>query len=644
MLIILLFVVSMSASRAEIVNIDIIERLLIESDNSNEEIKRMLDIIDFYSSNKIPVLEANLREIAILPSINMNDGKKMKEYLLEHRDANLVKMCRELKFSILQSEIIYNCISPSYGSIKNYYSKNFVDLRSVSDFPFDESKGCSTGKYYRSNYGQNIKLRASFADYKLGFLSDKDVGEKSWTDVYCFYLYKNFDQHSITVGNFKVNSGLGLILGDAFAGSKYSNIAYADADISNEISPFLSAYSSTAFRGIAYQGNFPLYGRYKITTSVFASNALKSATLNKDSCISSIYSSCYFRTENELSKKNNVDEKTFGGNIGLTSDKFSFIYSAYTSSFDRETAPSGNNLFRGDNTLMQSLSCASSIGNFSLAAEIAAVKSSAAFQLNTKYVMNDDEIRLLYRNYSSGFTSFYGINSFENTYVNNENGVAAAWIHKFGSRFSCEVVADVFTLPDSTSSASQRRNGADLEARLFYVFNSKNKLGLRLRYVGKDKEKGGNMDLNRLYRFRCDWDHVVSTKLSFRLRGDFAYLQENSNYATSVGAMLLLGLKYKAAKKLSINSNICIYNTDDFNSAIWIVSNLAASSMHIKSMYLKGTYGELALDYNILKNFKIAAMYEINYKPDEKNLKSGLDQLPKNHEQKVSIVLKLKVE
>lgn len=629
---------------AEFDNYDIIERLLTESNDNAEEVRHMLNLIGFYSDNQIPLLEASISEITMLPTINYTEARKIKNYISRNAEVNLVRMCRELDFSPLQKEIILDCTVPSFGKIRKYRKSNYCDVRSISEVPFEESKGIKTGKYEGTNYSENVKFRGSVSNYNFGISTDKDIGERSLIDYYGFYLFKNFGKYDVAIGDFKASSGLGLVLGDGFGGSKYSYLVYSDPDINNKITPYLSSYNSHIFRGLALQGNFPFYQRYKLTTSLFVSDADRSATLNKDGTIRSVYDG-YYRTTTEIAKKNNVSEKTVGGNIGLTARNFSFVYTAYFTEFDRSVDPTNNAIYKGKNNMMQSLSGAFNYGSLSLAAEIAAVKSYSAIQINGKYNLKLDEIRLFFRDYSSDFSSYYGRNFFENNYVYNERGIGGSYIHKFTQKLTGEYAADFYKLPDSTSNYNpQEINGYDLETRLFLAVNNNNDMDLRIKYESKEQVNKGNLDANQAIKTRFGWNCRFTKKLNGGVRCDFIYLFPNSNIDESRGGAIFVDLTYKHNSKLSLKTKIGIYNTTDYGSAVWIINSLTSSTMHFVSMYLKGIYGEFSFDWRIFKAMTIASMYSINYKPDVTTLKSGYDMIDKNFEQKIWLVLKYNIK
>lgn len=377
-----------------------IEQYFLENETEISEIESTLELIDALAAKKIPLLTVEVAEIAQLPTINLLKAREIKNLLQNRPGIKMDELARAAGLSDIQEAILRMCAEIAFGAKGQTKTKNYVEFRAIADRPLQKTRGFENGKFKGDNFGLNNKLRMSVGGYRLGFASDKDVGETSYVDKFAGYAAKDFGSHSVIIGNFKINSGLGLTLGNSFCTSKYSAVLSSDAEIDNKISPNLSAYDAQTFRGVAVSGDVAVSKGLNLSYMAFGSSAERSASLNDSGKVTSLYSSSLFRTESEIAKKYVLGETAFGGLLQATTRSFSAMYSAFSMRYDHDVMSESAYMIRGNSAVFQSVTMQYWADSLCIGGEVAESEGEFAGQVLAKYYVLKSVISANFRYFS----------------------------------------------------------------------------------------------------------------------------------------------------------------------------------------------------------------------------------------------------
>lgn len=606
-----------------------IEQYFLENETEISEIESTLELIDALANKKIPLLTAEIAEIAQLPTINLVKAREIKKLLRNRPSIGTDELIREAGLSDIQAAILRTCAEIAFGTKERTEAKNYVKFRAIADRPLQKTRGLENGKYQGDNFGLNNKLRMSIGGYGLGFASDKDVGETSYVDNFAGYATANFGSHGVIIGNFKINSGFGLALGNSFCTSKYSALLTSDAEIDNNISPDLSAYNAKTFRGAAVSGGVALSKGLYLSYMAFGSSAERAATMNDSGKVTSLYTSNLFRTESEIAKKNVLGETALGGLLQATTRNFSAMYSAFSMRYDRDVMSESAYMIRGKSAVFQSVAMQYWADSLCIGGEIAESGGEFAGQVLAKYYVPKSVFSANFRYFSDDYRAPFGTNIFENTYLNNEVGAGFAVARQMDSLWTLEFMADYFETLRSTYSVDFPVKGLDLEARAFITLNESTELGARLEYENKNDGSSG------VYKLRIDCDFNSKEGGSHHLRCDVSRSAET-------GGLLLYEQQRKLFKGLTVGGSVAVFSTDSYDSACYLLNTFANSSAQIKPLYMKGVFGRFDLEWNLYKDVDLQLQYMIVHKPNEETLGSGLETISDNTEQEIRLSLGMK--
>lgn len=214
--------------------------------------------------------------------------------------------------------------------------------------PFYERKGDASGTDGYLGYPYKHGLRYQFRygnSVKLGFVASQDAGEPFFGgrntmgyDFYSFYLQvKNLGRwKNITLGRYRLNAGLGLILNNDFGFGKLSALTSLGRSSSCIIRGHSSRSSANYLQGAA--ATYTLLKGLELTG--FLSYRQIDATLSADGGgIKTILKTGLHRTVNEIAKQKVASNTLVGGNISYRHQGWHIGGTAFYTSFPFRSRP-----------------------------------------------------------------------------------------------------------------------------------------------------------------------------------------------------------------------------------------------------------------------------------------------------------------
>jgi hypothetical protein len=294
---------------------------------------------------------------------------------------NLETIYRLLPFVILENgeEKSNQPITERIIQEKNAYlmirHRNIRETRRGFTAPDTLQNGRISSRYMGDPHDLYARFRMQHVkDFSLGFTLDKDAGEEFRWDhgsrrygfnflSYHFTLYQKGRWKALTLGDFQVQYGQGLVFGSGYSIGKGAETITTVKRSSMGIRPYTSAMEYGFFRGGA-----ATYSLENIEISALLSNAPRDGIIqslldtmdNQEDFISSLLLSGYHRTPTEISNKSKAREYNVGGNITYKSNDNSFhfginsLFSTYSQPFIRTDRIYNGFEFRGKNNHIHS--------------------------------------------------------------------------------------------------------------------------------------------------------------------------------------------------------------------------------------------------------------------------------------------------
>jgi len=314
----------------------------VEIDHSD-----LYDKIEDLINNPIDLNEADIIDFQQIPSIDFLTAKAIIDYrntvgkFRYKEDIFLItSITNEQKKKLYPFVKVKNEKKQNLNKAKDgkFLNKFKIKLRSRILNDLQTRKGFIDGKFPGSKAKIYNRLLASYNNYRIGVLTEKDPGENSFNDLNTFFVQiknkKNIT--NIVAGDYTLEFGQGLVLWSPYGFAKGADAIYPVKKKNKNIIPHKSANENNFFRGIAATLRLNSFG-----LSLFYSGNKFDANL--DSVSSDILSTPInglHRTTTEIRKRKSLRETFNGIRLDYISNKSinaGFLY--YKSKFSNSFLP-----------------------------------------------------------------------------------------------------------------------------------------------------------------------------------------------------------------------------------------------------------------------------------------------------------------
>lgn len=452
-------------------------------------------------------------------------------------------------------------------------------------------------------------------DFSLGFTVDKDPGEVfTWdpeTNRYGFNflsyhltLYNKNQWKTLSLGDYQVQFGQGLVFGAGFSVGKGAETISTVRRSSIGIKPYTSVLESGFFRGAAatYQyGNLEITGMY--------SNAPRDANIQVqydsldrvDEFLTSLLRSGLHRTSNEIGNKGRARELNMGGNIHYHSKSkqlqlgINTLYTKYSQPLFPQNRIYNSFEFRGKENHIHSIYYSYNHQNhfFFGEAAVSASGGKGAVMGVMSSLNSFFDFSALWRKFDRNFHSFYGNAFSENSRPINEEGVYLGLNYRPSRKLSWSAYYDHFKFPWMKFRAYAPSSGHEWLARISYTPDRKLKVFLQMREEIKSRNIPVSDQSFPQYRLAAGKrkNHVVNLDYKFsevwhyKSRIQFSSYKLNGSH--SKGYVIIQDLNW-SKNSMKAGGRIALFDTDDFENRQYVYEKNVLWTFSIPNYYGQG--------------------------------------------------------
>ncbi len=507
----------------------------------------------------------------------------------------------------------------------------------------------------------------------LNFVAEKDAGEplfkgknKQGFDFYSFHAAFDFPKwHTkprIVLGDFSINFAQGLTIFNGFALGKSSEILNIERN-HQAMRPYSSVTETGFFRGIA--ANLQLSEHTAAT--IFASSKRIDANLTEnpdpspqtflDSVIASSFSTAgLHRTQAELSDKNALRKSTFGATIQHAVGRRSRVGAQVAAQFfDKPILPSNEpynlNAFRGKFLGAASVNYATNYQNIRLFGETAVTQTNGWASANGLAISLDKtlSVSILQRYFSEKYHNFDGNPFSESTNFRGESGIflGANWAKN--RRFRVQAYADFWRFSGIRFRVDGNSVGEEYFVKMTY---SKKNLETYVSFRQKTRAENAfsrpdSVKINVVIpktrqQIRWQFDHTPTPEISFATRLEWSqFLEKNPflpNLARATGFLAFVEARFATPqysglqavrwlRNWTTSARYAVFNTTDFNSAIYAYETDVINSFSVSPYFGRGTRVYWNLKYKFSYKTTIECRVARSFFPDQTQLGSGLETI-----------------
>jgi hypothetical protein len=609
-----------------------------ESDLKQLKVLTALQIQNLISYRKLFGNFINIYELQAVPSWNVSMLRKVRPYITVDDQPKLFASISE--------------------RLKNGQNSILARVTQV----LEKSKGYlnDTTKSFYPGSPQKLFVRYKYSYKNLlqyGITAEKDAGEqffrgaqKSGFDFYSahFFVRNAGIIKSLALGDFTVNLGQGLTQWMGLAFKKSSDVLNIkrQADI---LRPYNSAGEIIFHRGagITLQKKFlaaTAFISYRKVDANFVTD-----TLNNEDFVSSLQTSGYHRTKNEVADKNVQRQLTIGGNFSFTKNKFHIgingVHYYFKYPINKSADAYNKYALNGNTWGNYSIDYSYTFKNMHFFGEAATTEKLDKAFVNGLLISTDARVDLsfLYRRISRGYQSLYTNAFTESTFPTNENGFYAGISINPTDVWRIDAYTDLYNFPWLKYRVDAPSAGNDYLLQITY--KPKKEIEIYSRYRSERKAINYNPDqfvLNPVVikpkqSWRTQLSYKLNSAITFRTRVEMLWYDKRGN-APEQGFLTYADIIYKPRQKsYSGNIRLQYFETDSYNSRMYAYENDVLYSFSIPVFYDKGYRYYLNLNYDVTRKISVWLRFAQTINPDKKVVGSGLDAIVGNRKTEIKM-------
>ncbi|MGK9367719.1 ComEA family DNA-binding protein [Melioribacter sp. Ez-97] len=603
---------------------------LLEDNLGEVEESDIIDEIEELLDNPIDINNASHEDLLRIPLLDNRRADAIIRYRESHGsfdNKNELFLVPELNDKIARWISHFIAIAPAAQS-ENIFSYSKITLRSRIQRDLQLRRAYAENKF-AGNRLKSYNRILYYGDYiSAGILTEKDPGEKSYTDFISGFMQINTKTflNKIIIGNYIVESGCGLILWSPYNYRKGSEVIIPISNFRNRIRPYKSSGEYGYLSGLTASLSSGI-----IEFTPFVSFRKLDASLDSNGNIKSFRNDGYHRSTNELDANSNAKEFTYGALIKFNPlQDLSVGLTAVSYNYDKDIA------------LLDSRHAKNLSVNFAYGNSLLNVSGETAFFKNylssiTSAVLTPVEnikLGFSYRNYSPDFYSITGNSFGEKTKSTNEKGFySSIELNTNYGLFS--VYYDIYYFPNVNNNFPSK--GQDFLAA--YKFRLNKTSSIKLLYKNESNEKLSNDEtypyLDLQNRKRCRIELINYFKDKVRLKTRFEYVRFSSSSKKERGFLIYQDALYKPFDNLAAYARIVFFDTDSYDTRLYVYENDLEGLLTNGLIYGEGIKWYFLIKYAI-RQFSISLKYSELYKPFEEKLGSGYSEIGGSIDNRIS--------
>lgn len=516
------------------------------------------------------------------------------------------------------------------------------------------AEGETSSRYLGDPNKLYVRYKHSY-DNKLsyGFTAEKDAGEEFFTgsnkagfDYYSAHIFlKDYKKNikAIALGDYSVSMGQGLVLYSGFGVGKSSFTTLIKRG-TRTLRPYSSVNENSFLRGA---GTTLAFGDH-IELTAFGSlnkrdgNALERDTLDVNQEFlefSSLQTSGFHRTPNEIADKKIIQQFTLGGSLKYKFNGGHVALNTLFDKFDRTLTrrPQLYNqfYFSGDRLLNMSVDYSYIYKNMNFFGETAYSDNGAIATINGLLLGLDKKVdmALLHRYFPRDYQAIIANPFSEGSGGRNESGFYMGLMIKPNRNWEIASYYDMYSFPWLRFQVDAPSRGYDFLGKITYTQRRKLRAYVQVRYENKEINAPNNTTKADIlapfgqFQTRLYFSNNVSKVLELRSRFDFGF-SDKEGRDLQKGMMFYQDIIYKSPSfPVSFSTRFAIFDTDGYDVRFYAYESNLLYTFSIPAYYHQGTRFYLNAKYRPTRNLTLELRYSQTYWRNQENFGSGLEEI-----------------
>lgn len=652
---------------------DIVEQFTSFEEDDIQAVEELKETLSYLAENPIDINTATRQQLEQLPFLSPLQVENILFYIYTYgkmHTLNELRLVEDIDINTIQLLTMFVTVDKSNKhtdskSIKYMlkYGKNEVYTRFSTGI--EQKKGYKNvsdsirksfpGSYYiGSPTYTSLKYRFSYKDnLSIGFTAEKDPGEEFFRntnrkgyDHYSFHFYLSDYKwiKTLAAGNYKASFGKGLVLSNDFYMGKsiyMANIIGKSTGIKKHTSTDEVNYLH-GIAGTARIRNFDLSLFYSFRKmDAIVDNGFVSS-FKKDGC---------HRLEMDISYRNKVNNNLIGSNIKYNSTFFNIELTSVYNRLNKMLKPENRvyNIYypSGKDFFNISLSYNFRVKNIFFGGETATDSKGHIATLNsiTFYPVNGLRLFILHRYYDKKYTSLNSSSFAAGGRIQNESGIFLGAESSLSSLIKLYVTFDSYRHPWLKYNVDKPSSGEELNSRITVTpgYNLSFYIDYRYRKNEYDYTEQTTETYNRKNnKLRLYCGYTLNNIFTLKTYLDYNFFNVE-NLKKSNGFALTQNFSYKLPFfPMQISAVYSLFDTDNYDSRIYITTKNLPYQFYFPSVYGKGMYFAGVIRYDFKKFMTVAARYSATVFEDRETIGSGAEEINGNIRSDIGISLTMK--
>ncbi len=523
-------------------------------------------------------------------------------------------------------------------------------------FPVEKSLGIRKNIYPGPEYDLYSKLQFSIKQsVSAGMLIQKDPGEiDHWDHISGFLSWNGWENRlKLTLGNFILHAGQGLVLSSPFSQQKSASAGSALRTRDFYSRSYLSSNETSGLMGICATLDLP----DNLSATLFYSRINRDATVAVPGKITGFALSGLHRTVSEKLTRDLLSEETLGGVIQAPVSKYFLIGSAFThTTYDpdinlKHKLSSGfdvrNNFFgfSGRNLNSYSVFYRFTSKEWNISAEFATnriKKISAHFVC--LFSLDQWKFGARFWHLSTGFQSPHGrIFGDQSAYPSGEQGFYLGISGKVTNKISidvywnsCKKLWRSYFEPFPPSSSS-------IFTQCSYKWKATTLISIRFQ---QQKNSLYITDSHKFTtgikkRYRIQFDHKLRTGLELRTRFSITYLPSNESNISLKGSSFFQEIRANLYRTAQLIFRFSSFRSDDYDSRTYELEHALAGSSSLAALYNSGIRWYLILKVDLASFIQLSLKYRHLKYDGADSIGNGWDMIDSDKKQEFGLQIRI---
>jgi hypothetical protein len=510
-----------------------------------------------------------------------------------------------------------------------------------------------------------VRYRYEFGQlFRAGFTMEKDPGEPFFSgvnrygfDFYSFFVNaRNINRtvRELSIGDYSISLGQGLILQNFFGGGKSSFVLNVKRG-GRMIRPYNSVNETNFYRGVATELRLSryftlgLFGSYRYTNGRVLTDTLDNTDFER---FTSLATDGFHRTESEISRKNQILQTNGGGRLSFQKNNLRIavngLYTAFDKPFQRDEALYRRFLFSGSRLVNTSIDYSYRYRNFTFYGESARSDNGGMANLHGLLLGLDRrlDIALVYRDYGADY-QVLNANAFgEGSQPVNEKGVYLGMEIRPFKNVVFSTYFDFWENPWASFRRDGPGTGREFFAKMSYVLKRKLEFYIQYRYEEKLRNSSDDLfiiDFPQtivLQRLRAQLNFKVTKELELRDRIEFSFFEQTQK---SAGFLMYQDVIYKPiASPMSFNFRYAVFDINSFDARIYTYENDLLYEFYIPFFQNRGSRFYVNFRYRLARNYTWEFRVGRTYLDNVKSIGSGNETIDGNTRTELKTQLRIR--